>query len=57
MAAYTEKQKKLIEDMVQGFSKVHDNEKRRELVWWYDFASSVKDIEATRQIMKDLNAI
>ncbi|MCY7773471.1 hypothetical protein MOF05_07620 [Bacillus haynesii] len=54
---YTEKQKEVIESMVTGFRRVHNKEKRLELLWWYDFASGIKNIEVTKQIMKDLNAI
>ncbi|KMM60788.1 hypothetical protein ACH95_08445, partial [Bacillus glycinifermentans] len=54
---YTEKQKEVIESMVTGFRRVHNKEKRLELLWWYDFASGIKNIEVTKQIMKDLNAV
>ncbi|MEK5394042.1 hypothetical protein NSQ59_27460 [Margalitia sp. FSL K6-0131] len=54
---YTNKQKEIIEKMVKEFSKVHNKEKRLELLWWYDFASSIKNMEVTKQIMKDINAI
>lgn len=54
---YTEKQRKAIERMIWEFGKVHDNKKRLELLEWYDFASAVHDLEATKQIMIDLKAI
>lgn len=55
--SYTQKEKELIENMVSGFRKVHSKEKRRELISWYSFASSVKDDEKTKQIMQDIGAI
>lgn len=54
---YTDKQKDIIEKMVAEFRKVHSEERRLELLWWYDFASGIKNIEVTEQIMKDINAI
>jgi hypothetical protein len=54
---YTKKQKEAIESMVTGFRKVHSRERRLELLNWYDFASGVKNIEITKQIMIDLKAI
>lgn len=54
---YTEKQKTIIEKMVSEFSKVHNNEKRLELLSWYDFASGIKNMGVTKQIMIDLKAI
>ncbi|MEC0276869.1 hypothetical protein [Peribacillus frigoritolerans] len=54
---YTDKQKIIIKNMVKEFSKVENNEKRKELVWWYDLASGIKNIKVTEQIMKDINAI
>jgi len=53
----TKKQIEVIEKMIREFSKVHSKEKRLELVGWYDLASGIKNIEVTRKIMKDLNAI
>lgn len=54
---YTDKQKEIIEKMVKSFSKVENHEKRKELVWWYDLASGIKNIKVTEQIMKDIKAI
>lgn len=53
----TEKQIIVITKMIKEFSKVHSKERRRELIGWYDLASSIKDIEVTRKIMTDLGAI
>lgn len=54
---YTEKEKSIIERMVKEFSRLDDNEDRRKKLWWYSFASSIKDTKKVEQIMKDINAI
>ncbi|USK77691.1 hypothetical protein [Peribacillus frigoritolerans] len=54
---YPDKQKEIIEKLVKEFSKVHNNEKRIDLLWWYDIASGIENIEVTEQIMKDIKAI
>lgn len=53
----TKKQIEVIEKMIQEFSLVHSREKRLEVLAWYDLASGIKNIEVTRKIMIDLNAI
>lgn len=53
----TNKQIEVIRKMIQEFSLVHSREKRREVLEWYDLASGIKNIEITRKIMIDLNAI
>lgn len=53
----TKKQIEVIQKMIQEFSLVHSREKRLEVLEWYDLASGIKNIEVTRKIMVDLNAI
>jgi hypothetical protein len=38
---YTEKEKKLVTDLVQEFSRVHNKEKRLKLVDWYSLATGI----------------
>lgn len=54
---YTEKQRIEIEKLVTGFRRIDNNKTRLEKLGWYDLASGIKNIEVTRQIMKDLKAI
>lgn len=54
---YTEKEKSNIERMVKEFGRIDSNEDRRKKLWWYSFASSIKDTKKVEQIMKDINAI
>lgn len=57
MTLYSEKEKTLVSKMVKEFSLVHNHKKRLELVWWYSFATGIKDDVKTEAIMKDLGAI
>ncbi|WP_405101513.1 hypothetical protein [Oceanobacillus sp. FSL H7-0719] len=54
---YTKEEYDIIKKMVKEFSLVHNNEKRRELVWWYSLASGIKKDDVVKQIMTELNAI
>jgi hypothetical protein len=54
---YTNEQFILIKKMVDSFKRIHNNEKRRELIWWYSLASGIKNDAIVKRIMIDLKAI
>jgi hypothetical protein len=54
---YTNDQFDIIRKMVKEFSKVENNERRKEKIWWYSLASGIKNDQIVKQIMIDLKAI
>lgn len=53
----THEQIETIKKMVKEFSLVDSRQDRKEKLAWYDLASGIKNIETTKEIMINLNAI
>lgn len=54
---YTNEQYGIIKKMANEFSLIDNHKSRKEKLGWYDLASGIKNIEVTKKIMTDLNAI